>query len=164
MTPLCWWVLGHLVKVRVKDWWGWKSTSHFLAWVEVEAQVFSGLFGWSSYCLKVIYLVRLPLLVTQLGRAGFRWDFFCLCLVAFSGCQLLYLPSLGLWGKKNSPPCHSMAPEVPSWYALFSSPFRVIFVLCLIFKVFSCSWRDREKLSLSTPSSLKQSPTHNLFL
>lgn len=54
----------------------------------------------SSSYLKVSCLARLPhFLVLWPGRAGFCWDFFCLCLLGFLGYWLLHFHVWDLWGK-----------------------------------------------------------------
>lgn len=129
-------VFGCLVTVL----WKWKSrlsTCSLLVGVALQITSPNVWVEYSIYCLEVFCFDRLP----------FSWSLsrqsrFLSVLVSISGLQAHSAPRVGYTykseRKRYSPPYHSLYCKISRWFAFFL-PFSLIFVLYIMFRIFSCN-------------------------
>lgn len=108
-----------------------------LCWgLGIGPQWFSEVYGWSSgHSLKVFYLARLCFLGPLAWESIFGHRPVLSEFIGVLGLWAWPEPNLSSMRPKensgNSPLCHSLYPNIPSWSAFFSQTFRVI--LCLFY-------------------------------
>lgn len=142
-------LIGGMLGCFITAWWEWKSrvsTLPLYTWVAVGPQIFLWCLDGVAQLLAKHFLSwkAAPFLVLWLGRAGFCYAFFYLCLLMFQSCWHLQLWVWELWGKKNpnkkphknknktQGTHHHVGPKVPCQSAFLSPPFRVFLRLSCI--------------------------------